>query len=190
MDDWDADDVDVTAGLKSKVVDLGLENVLKKDEHPAPTSAATASSTSNERSAHLEAMEAEKQSDLEAGMMLLGLAPDVKQKKFENLSSKKQFEDYGNEVGETYKARSKDPNYMAFALPVVTHLCSNMTKLQLEEIQQIVQGYINVFTQKEAEAKKVEQQKKEQKQKKNKKKQLEKDDMVVDEYADYEDEYY
>ena len=54
--------------LKSKAIDLGLERAIKKEE-PASNAATSAS---NERNARLEALEAEKQSDLEAGMLLLG----------------------------------------------------------------------------------------------------------------------
>ena len=65
-----------------------------------------------------------------------------------------------------------------------------MNKLQLEETQSIVNDYINVFTKREQEAKKDEEAKKAKKEEKKKKKKLEEEDMVVDEYADYEDQYY
>lgn len=65
-----------------------------------------------------------------------------------------------------------------------------VNKLQLEEAQSIINDYINVFTKREQEAKKNEDAKKAKKEEKKKKQKLAEEDMVYDEYADYEDKYY
>uniref|UniRef100_A0AC34R0L5 Eukaryotic translation initiation factor 3 30 kDa subunit n=1 Tax=Panagrolaimus sp. JU765 TaxID=591449 RepID=A0AC34R0L5_9BILA len=190
MSDWDDDDFDPTSNVdKSKVVDLGL-TLNKKEEVPAEK---TTEKKAN-RTAELEALEASKQSDLEAGLALMGLSSSSGgkplEKKFESLKSRKQFEEFGIDQGTLFRTRSKDANFTAFAFPVIKALCADMTKLQLEEVQTIVQEYINVINKKEQEVKKNEDAKKMEKEKKKKKKQLAEEDMVVDDYVDYEDQYY
>uniref|UniRef100_A0A7E4WE73 Eukaryotic translation initiation factor 3 30 kDa subunit n=1 Tax=Panagrellus redivivus TaxID=6233 RepID=A0A7E4WE73_PANRE len=177
MDNWDDDDFDVTASAQSKIVDLGLD---KKVKTPAPK-------VDDKRQAELEGLEAEKESDFNATLALLDIAPIDTSKKFETIKTRRQFEDYGNEMGQLYKSRSKDVNYMSFALPLIKETTANMSKIQLEEVQKVVQDYLNVYIKKEQEQKKAAEQKKQQKQKK---KAVHHDDMIEGDYGDYEDKYY
>ena len=81
-----------------------------------------------QREAELEALEAAKQSDLIAGMALIGLS-GIKEKtleqRYEGLKTKKQFEDFAFEQSQTFKTRSKDPQFTAFALVLIKELCSD-----------------------------------------------------------------
>jgi len=188
MDNWDDDDFDPTASMQSKLVDLGLDSAAKKEEEEK---AAAASTTNATRQAELEALEEVKESDLQSALALMGLSTGkTEDNAFETLKTKQAFENYGNEMGERYKAKSNDKNYMAFALPLVKHLCENMTKVQLEEVFTALQEYRNAHIKKEQEAKKVEEDKKQKKETKKKKKQLHEEDMVTGDYADYEDDFF
>ena len=129
----DDDDFDPTSNIdKSKVIDLGLEKTINKKDEIANEKEKEKKNA--QREAELEALEAAKESDLIAGMALIGLS-GVKEKtleqRYEGLKSKKQFEDFAFEQAQIFKTRSKDPQFTAFALVLIKELCADSKFLRV-----------------------------------------------------------
>jgi len=210
-DCWDDDDYDpnehLKAQLSEKIVTLGLENAKRtvvegperlNNEGEKDVKGAGGSKTSALSAAELRELseqqkrEAQLSSDAAAAADLFGLASD-KDRKFDDLQKKEEFEKYAEILGEQISNRADNAHYLSFVNTLVDALTKPMKKTQLETIEKTVQDHLAVYRKKDAEeqSKVVEQKQVKTKKKETKKKLME--DSIVDEYDDYttyEDKYF
>ncbi|KAL7077392.1 hypothetical protein ACQ4LE_003011 [Meloidogyne hapla] len=204
-DNWDDEDYDPSAQLAAqateKIADLGLD--VNKQQKPSNSSAysedklkntskgkSKTSSFGDVELSEKEKREAQLRADAAAGMDLFGVAVDHKEKTFNDLETRPDFLAYAEKLSEQIAERHEHTHYLTFVNSLVERMIGPMTKLQLEIVRSTVQKNIDAHVKREQEQqKKKEEQQKQKVVKKVKSKQV-REDLLEDEYDDYDEKFH
>ncbi|KAF7625998.1 hypothetical protein Mgra_00009823 [Meloidogyne graminicola] len=204
---WDDEDYDTTAQLSAqateKIADLGLD--VNKQQKASNSTSYLEDRTKNTSKGKFktssfndveltekEKREAQLRADAAAGMDLFGITPDHKEKSFKDLQTKADFLAHAEKLGEEITERREHPHYLTFVNSLIEQMIGPMTKLQLEIIRNTVQYEKNIdvhLKREEEEQKKKLEPQKLKTVKKAKNKQMH-EDLLEDEYDDYDEKFH